>query len=103
MTRSIFLKNESYADVQTALAKADTDEERRHLLSERMKKNGWTKEREENFRRHCATIGFILPGSQPKANPLASDSNGRTQARLLSDALKSKRHDGQTNPSEVEE
>ena len=89
MTRSIFLKNESYTDVQTALAKADTDEEHRHLLSERMKANGWSKEREENFRRHCAIINFVLPGSEPKRNPLAKNTEGRTQARLLASKIKS--------------
>ena len=88
MTRSIFLRNESYADVQSALSKADTDEERKHMLSDRMKANGWTKEREENFRRHCTVISFVLPGSEPKRNPLAADTNGRTQARYLADAIK---------------
>ena len=31
MTRSIFLPHESYSDVQTALAQADTEEERYHV------------------------------------------------------------------------
>ena len=88
MTRSIFLKSESYADVQTALAKADTEEERHHLISERLKKNGWDKEKELNFRRHCEVIGFTLAFRRAKENPLDKDNQGRASARFLSDAIK---------------
>lgn len=90
--RSIFLPNECYTDVQTALAKANTEEERKRLIWERMKQNGCTKESELCFRQHCKNISFILPDEAGKANPLASRSEGRTQARLLSDALKAERH-----------
>ena len=85
--RSLFLPGESYDDVMSALGKANTDEERRHIASERLKANGWSKEREETFRKHCAVVGFILGGSQPKANPLAQNPAGRTHARHLADAI----------------
>ena|SRR3990167_5976667 len=89
MTRSIFLAHESYSDVQTALAQADTEEERKRLIWERMKKNGCTKESETAFRHHCQTISFILPDEAGKRNPLAKNINGGHQARLLRDAVKS--------------
>ena len=89
MTRSIFLKSESYADVQTALAKADTEFERHHLISERLKANGWDKEKELNFRRHCEVIGFSLGFQIARPNPLEKNVNGGHQARLLRDAVKS--------------
>jgi len=88
MTRSIFLPHESYTDVQTALAKADTEEERNHLISERLKQNGWSKEKELTFRRHCEVIGFTLAFQRAKENPLGSDNGGRTAARLLADEIR---------------
>ncbi len=88
MTRSLFLKNENYSDVQAALAQADTEEERKRLIWERMKKNGCSKESEIAFRHHCQVCGFVLPSETGKANPLAKDSGGRTQARFLADAVK---------------
>lgn len=88
MTRSIFLKNESYSDIQAALSKADTDEERKRLIWERMKQNGCTAKGERRFRQHCQTIGFILPDEAGKRNPLAKNHEGRTQARLLADAVR---------------
>lgn len=89
MTRSIFLPHESYADVQAALAKADTDLDRKRLIWERMKQNGCTQESETAFRHHCQVINFVLPDEAGKRNPLANDAGGRTQARLLRDAVKS--------------
>ena len=89
MTRSIFLPHESYTDVHTALAQADTEEERHHLISERLKQNGWSKEKELNFRRHCEVIGFTLAFQRTKVNPLESNNGGRANARLLRDAVKS--------------
>ena len=86
--RSIFLKNESYSDVQAALAKANTDEERRKLMSDRAKQNGWSKEDEISYQGHLRTCGFTTAFSRPKENPLASHTEGRAQARLLSDAIK---------------
>src|SRR3990167_9934762 len=88
MTRSIFLPHESYSDVQSALAKADTDFERKRLIWERMKQNGSTQESEVRFRHHCQVCGFVLPGETGKANPLGKDSSGRTQARLLADEIR---------------
>src|SRR3990167_1524630 len=88
MTRSIFLPHESYSDVQTALAQADTDEERHHLISERLKKNGWDKEKELNFRRHCEVIGFTLAFQRAKVNPLEKNVEGRTAARLLANEIR---------------
>ena len=89
MTRSIFLPHENYTDVQTALAQADTEEERHHLISERLKANGWDKEKELNFRRHCEVIGFSLGFQRARPNPLEKNVEGRTAARLLRDAVKS--------------
>ena len=89
MTRSIFLPHESYSDVQSALAKADTDFERKRLIWERMKQNGSTQESEVRFRHHCQVCGFVLPSETGKRNPLEKDNQGRTAARLLRDAVKS--------------
>ena len=89
MTRSIFLPHESYSDVQSALAKADTDFERKRLIWERMKQNGSTQESEVRFRHHCQVCGFVLPSETGKRNPMAKDINGGTQARLLRNAVKS--------------
>jgi hypothetical protein len=86
--RSIFLKHESFNDVMSALAKADTDLERRHLISERLIKNGWSKEQEIKFREHCHTCGFVLPFQRPKENPLGKDTQGRAKSRILADAVR---------------
>ena len=102
MTRSIFLKNESFSDVQSALSKATSEEERKRLIWERMKQNGCTKETEIAFREHCQAIGFILPDEAGKRNSLAKNVNGGIQARLLADALKHQRHHDKIT-SEVEE
>ena len=85
--RSIFLKQESYTDVQAALAKADTDLDRKRLIWERMKANGVTKESEERFRHHCKVVGFSLPDEVGKKNPLGKDNTGRANARHLSEAI----------------
>ena len=88
MTRSIFFAHENYTDVQTALAKADTELERKRLIWERMKKNGCTQESEVRFRHHCQVCGFVLPGETGKRNPLGKNPEGRTQARLLADEIR---------------
>ena len=88
MTRSIFLKSESYADVQTALAKADMEFERKRLIWERMKKNGCTQESEVRFRHHCQVCGFVLPSETGKRNPLEKDNGGRAAARLLANEIR---------------
>jgi hypothetical protein len=95
MTRSLFLKNENYSDVQAALAKADTEEERKRLIWERMKKNGCSKESEIAFRHHCQVCGFVLPSETGKRNPLESHHVGRTQARLLADKIRDSRNETQ--------
>jgi hypothetical protein len=89
MTRSLFLKNESYSDVQAALAKADTEEERKRMMSDRAKANGWTKEKEIEYQKHLHACGFTTAFSEPKANTLAKNVNGGHQARLLRDAVRS--------------
>ena len=86
--RSLLLPGESFNDMMDALNKASSPEERKRIASDRMKANGWTREKELSFREHAATCGFILPGQKAKANPLAKDSAGRTNARLLADAIK---------------
>src|SRR3990172_3377315 len=88
MTRSIFLPHESYTDVQTALAKAGTEEERHHLISERLKANGWTREKELNYRRHCEVIGFSLGFQRARPNPLEKNAEGGHQARLLANSIR---------------
>ena len=64
------------------------DEEYKHLISERLKANGWTKEKEIKFRQHCETVGFVLPFQKPKENPLGKNFDGRANARLLADAVR---------------
>lgn len=95
--RSIFLPDESFNDVMDALNKAESPEERRHIASERMRANGWDKDKEIKFREHAATCGFILPGAEPKASPLAKDSAGRANARLLADAAKADLRNSKAN------
>ena len=97
--RSIFLPNESFSDVQDKLSRCKTDDELKHAMSERLKANGWTRDKEDSFRKCAATCGFVLPGQRPKTNPLAKDSAGRTNARLLADAIK---HDLRTSKIEPE-
>ena len=103
MTRSIFLKNESYLDVQAALSKAETDQERRHILSERAKANGWTKEREDKFRDNCKTIGFSLPSQTSKTNTVATNVNGGSKSRMLHDAVWSSLRQARILHDKVEE
>ena len=91
MTRSIFLKNESFSDVQSALSKANTEEERKRLIWDRMKQNGCTKESEIAFREHCQAIGFILPDEAGKRNPLEKNVTGRIAAGMLRNAIKHQR------------
>ena len=90
MTRSIFLPNESYSDVQDKLSHCKTDDELRHAMSERLKQNGWSREKEEVFRDNAKACGFILGSYRAKESDLAKDTNGRSKARLLADAT---RHD----------
>ncbi len=85
--RSIFLPGESWDDVQSALAKADTDEERHKLMSDRMKTNGWTKEKELRFRKHCEVVGFNLAFQREKENPLEKNTYGRTSSRMLAESI----------------
>ena len=92
MARSIFLPGESISDVQDSLNKAQSEDELKHLISERLKKNGWSREKEESFRNCCKAIGFILPFQREKGNPLASDTKGRASARLLAEAASHERH-----------
>ena len=103
MTRSIFLKNESYNDVMQALCKADTMLERKRLIWERMKANGCTQESEIRFRQHCANIGFILTSEGGKEKTLGKNTEGRTRARYLADAVRSEIRQSKITRSEVEE
>jgi len=88
MPRSIFLKNESFNDVQTALNQGKSDMERKHIISDRLKANGWTKDKELQFRRDCEIVGFILPFQRQKENGMAKNPNGVANARILADAIK---------------
>ena len=92
MTRSIFLPNESLSDVQDSLNKAKSDDELKKLMSDRLKKNGWTREKEEIFRDNAKAVGFVLGSYREKKNPLASDTKGRTNARHLAEAASHERH-----------
>ena len=80
--RSIFMPDESFNDVMDALNKADSPEERRHIASERLKANGWSKEQEITFREHAATCGFILPSSRTKPATVETPIADRYKTRL---------------------
>lgn len=84
--RSVFLKGESYNDYLTALTQSGMDKKR--FDWERMKQNGCTHESETRFRQCAKACGFVLPDEEGKANPLAKDTVGRQQARLLADSIK---------------
>ena len=94
MTRSIFLPNESYSDVQDKLSHCKTDDELKHAMSERLKANGWDREKELSFREHCATCNFILPGQK---RPVERNPDTGSKAGLLRDARK---HDFRTSKVE---
>ncbi|MCR4307445.1 MAG: hypothetical protein NUV80_02715 [Candidatus Berkelbacteria bacterium] len=100
--RSIFLKNESWNDVQSVLGKANTEEEYRHMMSERAKSHGWTKEDEISYQSNLRTCGFATAFQRPKENPLGKNPEGRANARLLSDALRNDFRQGKIT-GEVEE
>ena len=85
--RSIFLAGESFSDVQDKLSRCKTDEELRHAMSERLRANGWTKERELKFREHAATCGFILPGQRAQTRPMERDIGAGSKTRMLLDAV----------------
>lgn len=88
MTRSIFLPNESLHDVQDAINKATSDEDLKRIINERLKANGWTRDKEIAFRDNAKTCGFVLGSYRTKESDLAKDTTGRSQARLLADAIK---------------
>lgn len=88
MTRSIFLPGESFHDVQDAVNKSTSDEDLKRIINERLRANGWTREKELAFRDNAKTCGFVLGSYRAKENPLASYTEGRSKARLLSDAVK---------------
>ncbi|HJS81341.1 MAG TPA: hypothetical protein VJ742_00735 [Nitrososphaera sp.] len=90
MTRSIFLPDESFHDVQDAINKAKDDDDLKRIINDRLRKNGWTRDKEIAFRDNAKACGFILGSYRAKESDLAKDSNGRSNARLLADAV---RHD----------
>ena len=80
--RSLFLPNESFSDVQDKLSHCKTDDELRHAMSERLKQNGWSREKEEVFRDNAAACGFILPSSRPKSATVETPIADRYKTRL---------------------
>ena len=86
--RSIFLKNETYSDVQSALGKARTEEEYKRIIWERAEANGWTKEREKEFRHHCAVVGFILPSPRRETKAVESNIGTRATSKHIAEAAK---------------
>ena len=80
--RSILLPGESFNDMMDALNKASSPEERKRIASDRMKANGWTREKEEVFRDNAATCGFILPSSRTKPETVATPIADRYKTRL---------------------
>ena len=88
--RSVLLKNESYDDYLSALAKSGLD--RRHFDWERLKKNGWTREQELQFRRDCQMCGFILPSYDRKKTTVGANPSELPRSCPLADSFKSKRN-----------
>ena len=80
--RSLLLPGESFNDMMDALNKASSPEERKRIASDRMKANGWTREKEEVFRDNAATCGFILPSSRTKPPTVATPIADRYKTRL---------------------
>ena len=65
-----------------ALNRANSPEERRHIASERLKANGWSREKEEAFRECAKTCGFILGGYRAKPKPVETPIADRYKTRL---------------------
>ena len=80
--RSIFLANESFSDVQDKLSRCKTDDELRHAMSERLKANGWSREKEEVFRDNAKTCGFILGSHRTKPATVETPIADRYKTRL---------------------
>ena len=94
--RSIFMPNESFSDVQEKLCRCKTEDELKHAMSERLKANGWDREKELSFREHCANVGFILPGQK---RPVERNAGAGSKTSLLRDAAK---HEFRTSKVEPE-
>ena len=51
-------------------------------MSERLKANGWTREKEDDFRKCAAIAGFILPSSRTKPETVETPIADRYKTRL---------------------
>ena len=80
--RSLLLPGESVPDMQDKLSRCKTDDELRHAMSERLKANGWSREKEEVFRDNAATCNFILPNSRTKPATVETPIADRYKTRL---------------------
>lgn len=82
MTRSIFLPDESLHDVQDALNKATSEEELKQIVNQRLKANGWTREKELVFRDNAKTCNFVLASYRTKPTTVETPIADRYKARL---------------------
>lgn len=82
MTRSIFKPDESLHDVQDALNKATSEEELKHIVNDRLRKNGWTREKELVFRDNAKAVGFILGSYRTKQTIVETPIADRYKSRL---------------------
>ena len=98
--RSLFLAGESFSDVQDKLSRCKTDDELKHAMSERLRANGWTREKELSFREHCANVGFILPGQK---RPVERNPDTGSKASLLRDAARNDFRKTKTLKGDMEE
>ena len=80
--RSLLLPGESFNDMMDALNKASSPEERKRIASDRMKANGWTREKEEVFRDNAAACGFILGSHRTKPATVETPIADRYKTRL---------------------
>ena len=80
--RSIFLAGESFSDVQDKLSRCKTDDEPRHAMSERLKSNGWDREKELVFRDNAKACGFILGSYRSKPATVETPIADRYKTRL---------------------
>ena len=80
--RSIYLPNEGPNDVLDALNKSKDDEELKHIVSERLRANGWDREKELAFRDNAKTCNFVLGSYRTKQTTVETPIADRYKARL---------------------
>ena len=105
--RSLFLAGESFSDVQEKLCRCQTEDELKHAMSERLRANGWTREKELSFREHAATCGFILGSHRTKPatveTPIADRYKTRLPPGAVGHALRNEGKEREILPDEPEQ